>query len=239
MDPRDHSTPDSREPALPFVYSAGWLPLMGSGPLGAPIYLPGKELTTHCLSSFVALYRILHELLQGRCIPVLCCITFLVADHRTTSMILSRIWCVGQTLRKSQAVLALLSHPKCEPHQQNVPCLLRRCARRPISWWRPFLEGGRIPMACCLPLTHSSLRDFCWSLLKLCYQLKRYFLLVVRIAVLFHTSSRHNIPLTTDEEQLESTNAIQSIPLTFTFITGSTSSRFMWGESSAGLSPLA
>ena len=41
---------------------------------------------------------------------------------------------------------------------------------------------------------------------------------------LFHTSGRHNIPLTTDEEQPESTNAIRSIPLTFTFITGSTSS---------------
>ena len=101
---------------------------MGSGPLGAPIYLPGKELTTHCQSSFVALYRILHELLQGWCTPVLCCITFLVADPRTTSMILSRIWCVGRTLHESQAVLALLSHPKCEPPQQNVPCLLRRCA---------------------------------------------------------------------------------------------------------------
>ena len=54
--------------------------------------------------------------------------------------------------------------------------------------------------------------------------LKRHFLLAVRIAVVFHTSGRHNIPLTTDEEQPESTNAIRSIPLTFTFITGSTSS---------------
>ena len=54
--------------------------------------------------------------------------------------------------------------------------------------------------------------------------LKRHFLPAVGIAVLFHTSGRHNIPLTTDEEQPESTNAIQSIPLTFTFITGSTSS---------------
>ena len=99
---------------------------MESGPSGAPIYLLCKELTTHCQSSFVALYRILHELLQGWCTLVLCCITFLVADHRTTSMILSRIWCVGRTLRESQAVLALLSHPKCELPQQNVPCLLRR-----------------------------------------------------------------------------------------------------------------
>ena len=54
--------------------------------------------------------------------------------------------------------------------------------------------------------------------------LKRYFLLAVRIAVLFHTLDRRNIPLTTDEEQTESTNANRSIPLTFTFITGSTSS---------------
>ena len=96
---------------------------------------------------------------------VLCCIIFLVADHRTTSMTLSRIWCVGQTLCKSQAVLALLSHPKREPSQQNVPCLLRWYARCPISWWCPFPEGGWIPMACCLPLACSSLRDFCWSLL--------------------------------------------------------------------------
>ena len=159
MDPHDHSTPNSHEPAIPFVYSAGWLLLMGSGSLGAPIYLPGKELTTHCQSSFVALYHILHELLQGWWTPVLCCITFLVADHRTTSMILSRIWCVGRTLHENQAVLAL-----------NVPCLLRRCACRPISWWRPFQEGGQIPMVCCLPLARLSLRDFCWSLLKLCYK---------------------------------------------------------------------
>ena len=54
--------------------------------------------------------------------------------------------------------------------------------------------------------------------------LKRHFLPAVRIAVLFHTSGRHNIPLTTEEEQPESTNAIRSIPLKFTFITGSTSS---------------
>ena len=39
---------------------------------------------------------------------------------------------------------------------------------------------------------------------------------------------RVNIPLTTDEEQLESTNAIRSISLIFTFITGSTSS--LYGE---------
>ena len=82
-------------------------------------------------------------------------------------------------------------------------------------------------MVCFLPLAHSSLRDFCWSLLKLCYQhhgLKGHFLPAVRIAVLFHTWGRHDIPLTTDEEQRESTNTIRSIPLTFTFITGSTSS---------------
>ena len=41
---------------------------------------------------------------------------------------------------------------------------------------------------------------------------------------IFRMSGRHNIPLTTDEEQLESTNAVRSIPLIFTFITGSTSS---------------
>ena len=40
----------------------------------------------------------------------------------------------------------------------------------------------------------------------------------------FFFSGRDNILLTTDEEQLESTNAIRSIPLTFNFITGSTSS---------------
>ena len=54
--------------------------------------------------------------------------------------------------------------------------------------------------------------------------LRRHFLPAVRIAVHFRTSGRHNILLTIDEEQPESTNAIQSIPLTFTFITGSTSS---------------
>ena len=54
--------------------------------------------------------------------------------------------------------------------------------------------------------------------------LRRHFLPAVRIAVFFHTSDQHNIPLTTDEGQLESTNAIRSIPLIFTFITGSTSS---------------
>ena len=53
---------------------------------------------------------------------------------------------------------------------------------------------------------------------------KKHFLPAVRTAVLFHTSGRHSIPLTTDEEQPESTNTIQSIPLTFTFITGFTSS---------------
>ena len=79
-------------------------------------------------------------------------------------------------------------------------------------------------MACCLPLTRLSLRDFCWSLLKLCYQNHGLKGTAVRIAVLFHTLGRHNIPLTTNEEQPESTNAIRSIPLTFTFITGSTSS---------------
>ena len=54
--------------------------------------------------------------------------------------------------------------------------------------------------------------------------LRRHFLPAFRIAVLFRTLGWHNIPLTTDEEQPESTDAIQSIPLTFTFITGSTSS---------------
>ena len=54
--------------------------------------------------------------------------------------------------------------------------------------------------------------------------LRRHFLPAVRIAVRFCTSGLHNILLTTDEEQLESTNTIHSIPLTFTFITGSTSS---------------
>ena len=57
-----------------------------------------------------------------------------------------------------------------EPPQQNVSCLLCQYAHRPISWWRPFPEGGRTPRVCCLPLARSSLRDFCWSLLKLCYQ---------------------------------------------------------------------
>ena len=93
-------------------------------------------------------------------------------NHYTTgtSMILSRIWYVGQTLCESQAVLVLLLYSKCEPSQQNVPFLRRRCARNPISWWRPFPEEGRIPMACCLPLARSSLSDFFWPLLKLCYQ---------------------------------------------------------------------
>ena len=54
--------------------------------------------------------------------------------------------------------------------------------------------------------------------------LRRHFLPAVRIAVRFCTSDRHKIPLTTDEEQPESTNTTRSIPLTFTFITGSTSS---------------
>ena len=109
MDPRDHLTPDSQALALPLVYSAGWLPLMGSGPSGAPIYLLGKELTTHYQSSFVALYRILHELLQGWCTPVLCCIIFLVADHQTTSTTLSRIWCIGRTVQKSNCSSSIVS----------------------------------------------------------------------------------------------------------------------------------
>ena len=54
--------------------------------------------------------------------------------------------------------------------------------------------------------------------------LKRHFLPAVRIVVRFFTSGRHNFLLTTDEEQPESTNTIRSIPLTLTFITGSTSS---------------
>ena len=184
----------------------------GIRPFGAPIYLPGKKLTTHCQSSFVALYRILHKLLQGWCTPVLSCITFLVADHRTASMILSRIWCIGWTLLKSQAVLALLSHPKCKLPQQNVSCLLRRCARHPISWWCPFPERGRIPMVCCLPLARSSLRDFCWSLSKLCFQyhgLKgtscllselRYFS-ILRVNITFHSQrmrSSRNPPTLSD-----------------------------------------
>ena len=53
---------------------------------------------------------------------------------------------------------------------------------------------------------------------------RRHFLPAVRIAVRFHTSGSHNILLTMDEEQPESTHAILSIPLTFTFITGSASS---------------
>ena len=129
---------------------------------------------------------------------VFCYIIFLVADHWTTSTTLSRIWCVGRTLRESQAVPALLSHPKREPPQQNVSCLLRRYARRTNSWWRSFPEGGRIPMACCLPLARSSLRDFCWSLLKLCRQHHglegtscqlselRYFS-VLRVDITFHS----------------------------------------------------
>ena len=49
MDPCDHLTPDSRALALLFVYSAEWLPSMGSGPSGGPIYLLGKG-TDHPLS---------------------------------------------------------------------------------------------------------------------------------------------------------------------------------------------
>ena len=200
---------------------------MGSDPLGAPIYLLGKELITHYQSSFVALYRILHKLLQGWCTPVLRCIIFLVANHRTTSTTLSRIWCVGWTLCESQAVPALLLHPKRELPQQNVPCLLRWYARHPISWWRPFPERGRIPMAYCLPLVTFVFKGFLLVTVKVMLPtpwLRRHFLPVVRIAVLFPTLGRHNIPLTTDEEESESTNAIRSIPLIFTFITGSTSS---------------
>ena len=83
-------------------------------------------------------------------------------------------------------------------------------------------------MVCCLPLARLSLRDFCWSLKVMLPtpRFKRHFLPAVRIAVLFHTSGQHNIPLTTDEEQPESTNVIRSIPLTFTFITGSTSNGY-------------
>ena len=126
------------------------------------------------------------------------CIIFLVADHRTISTTLSRIWCIGWTLCESQAVLALLSHPKCEPPQQNVPCLVHRCACCPISWWCPFPEGGRIPMACCLPLARSSLRDFCWSLLKLycqhhglegtsCLLSELRYASVLRVGITFHS----------------------------------------------------
>ena len=79
-------------------------------------------------------------------------------------------------------------------------------------------EGGRIPMACFfLPLARSSLRGFCWSLCCQHYGLEGTSLPAVRIAVFFRTSSRHNIPLTTDEEPPEFTNAILSIPLIFTF----------------------
>ena len=212
MDSHDHLTPYSRALVLPFVYSAGWLPSRGSGPSEAPIYFLGKELTIHYQSSFVALSRILHELLQGWCTPELCYIIFLVADHRTTSATLSRIWCLGRTLRESQAVPAILSHPKREPPQQNVACLLRRYARRPISWWRQFPEGGRIPIACCLPLARSSLRDFFWSLLKLCCQhhglegiscllSELWYFSVLRVDITFHSQwmrSSRNPPTLSD-----------------------------------------
>ena len=87
-----------------------------------------------------------------------------------------------------------------------------QCARCPISWWCPFPEGGRIPMACCLPLLRSSLRNFCWSLSKLCYQhhgLKgtscllselRYFS-VLRVGITFHSErmrSSRNPPTLSD-----------------------------------------
>ena len=197
MDPRDHLTPDSREPALPFVYSAGWLPLRGSGPSGAPIYLPGKELTTHCQFNFVALHRILRELLQGWCTPVLCCITFLVADHRTDSMILSRIWCVGRTLRESQAVLALLSHPKCEP-PPSLMCtppnfLMTSIPKRRSNPNGLLFTTSTFVFKGFLLVTFKVMLPTRW--------LKRHFLPAVRIAVLFHISGRHNSPLTTDDEQ--------------------------------------
>ena len=128
-------------------------------------------------------------------------------------MILSRIWCIDQTLCESQAVLALLLHPKCELPQQNMPCLLPRRRSNPnglLFTTSTFVFKGF------LLVTVKVMLPTPW--------LKRHFLLAVRIAVHFHTLGRHHIPLTTDEEQPESTNAIRSIPLTFTFITGSTSS---------------
>ena len=193
---------------------------MGSGASGAPIYLLGKELTTHYQSSFVALYRILPEFLQGWCTPVLCFIIFLVADHWTTSTTLSRIWCVVRTLRESQTVLALLSHPKralprssmCSPPNFLMTSIPRRRSNHNgfLFTTSTFVFKGF------LLVTVKVMLPTPW--------LRRHFLPVVRIAVHFRTSGRHNIPLTTDEEQPESTNAIRSIPLTFTFIIGSTSS---------------
>ena len=220
MDPRDHLTPDSREPALPFVYSAGWLPLMGSGPSGAPIYLPGKELTTHCQSySARALAGIVYSgaLLNnfsGSWSP----------DHfHDTVQELVR-W--SNSARKSGCSSSIVA-PK-------VGAATAKCALPPSTMCTPpnFLMT-------CIPRRRSNPNGLLFTTSTFVFKglllvtvkvmlptpwLKRHFLLAVKIAVLFHTSGRHNILLTTDEEQPESTNVIRSIPLTFTFITGSTSS---------------
>ena len=197
---------------------------MGSGPSGAPIYLLGKELTTHYQSSFVALYPILYDLLQGWCTPVLCCIIFLGADHRTTSTTLSRIWCVGRNLSGCSSTIVA---PK-------VWGASAKCALPPSSIYTPpdFLMTS-------IPRTRSNPNGLLFTTSTFVFKgfllvtvkvmlptpwIKRHFLPAVRIAVLFRTSGRQNIPLTTDEEQPESTNAIRSILLIFTFITGSTSS---------------
>ena len=223
MDPRDHLTHDSRAPALLFVYSAGWLPLTGSGPSGAPIYLLGKELTTHYQSSFVVLYRILHELSQGWCTPVLCCIIFLVADHRTTVQDLVR-WL--NSARKSGCSNSIVA-PKV--WAASAKCALPRLSMcTPPNFLMTSIPRRRLnPNGLLFTTSMFVFKGFLLVTFKVMLPtpwLRRHFLPAVRIAVSFRTSGRHNILLTTDEEQSEFTNAIRSIPLTFTFITGSTSS---------------
>ena len=134
----------------------------GCGPSGAPVYLLGKELTTHYQSSFVVLYCILHELLQGWCTLVLCCIIFLVADHRTTSTTLSRIW--SNSVWKSgcsSSIVALkvwAASAKCALPPLSI-CMLPNFLMTSIPWRRLIPND-------LLSLAHLSLRNFCWSLLS-------------------------------------------------------------------------
>ena len=198
MDPRDYLIPGSRSPALSFVYSAGWLPLMGSSPSGALIYLLGKELTTHFESSFVALYRILHELLQEWCTLLYNFSGGWSPDHFHDIVQDLVHW--SNSARKSGCSSSIVApqvwaaSAKCALPPSTI-CTL------PNFWWRPFPDGGRIPMACCLPLACSFLRDFFWSLLKICCQhhgLKGISCLQSELRNFPILRCRHNIPLTTD-----------------------------------------
>ena len=185
-----------------------------------PIYLLGKELTTQYQSSSVALSRIL----QGWCTPVLYFSGGWSPDHfHDTVQDLVR-W--SNSVRKSGCSSSIIA-PKARTASAKCAlplpliCTLPNFLMTSISRRRSNPNGllftnGTFVLKGFLLITVKVILPTIW--------LRRHFLPAVRIVIFFHTSGRHNIPLTTDEEQPESTNTIRSIPLIFTFITGSTSS---------------